>query len=168
MENIEQSNWWMYLEEPMRYLARESFTLLNQEKARVGSGERPHHDYSYIVFPIAKAFEGFLKKLFLDLGFISNKQYKGDRFRIGRALNPNLPKRLQWDWVYAKLAGYCEGEELPMKLWNTWKNARNRIFHYFPDSHEFVTLSQAEELVGEIVGTMEEALAGGRVAVLDR
>lgn len=159
MKDFEQTNWWKYLTEPMRDLAGESYVLLEQEDSRLrqGSGE-PKHDYSFVVFPMAKAYEGFLKKLFYDLGLINKHQYGGDRFRVGKALNPNLPKRYQWDWVYAKLSLACGGDEVPLQMWEVWKKARNRIFHFFPDHHEFITLQQARELIREIGEIMEKAL----------
>lgn len=159
MEAYENSNWWKYLTEPMRDLAKESFTLLEREEShlRQGSGE-PMHDYSFVVFPMSKAYEGFLKKLFYDLGLINKNQFGGDRFRIGKALNPNLPKRYQWDWVYDKLALACHGEETPLLMWEVWKKARNRIFHFFPDHNEFISLGQARELISEIQKAMEKAL----------
>ena len=135
--------------DPMRDLARESFMLLErEEKLQEGL-----HDYSFVVFPMAKAYEGFLKKLFYGLGLINKKQYGGDRFSVGKALNPNLPKRYQWDWVYGRLAMACKEE-----MWEVWKKARNRIFHFFPDHHEFITLEQAKELIEEVTEVMEKAL----------
>lgn len=156
VESFEQTNWWKYLTEPMRDLAAQSFALLEREGER--AGEYKYHDYSFVVFPMAKAYEGFLKKLFYDLGLINKKQFGGDRFRIGKALNPNLPKRYQWDWVYDKMALACQGEEVPQMMWEVWKKARNRIFHFFPDHHEFISLDQARELISEIQKAMENAL----------
>jgi len=142
------------LTDPMRDLAGESFILLErEEKLQEGL-----HDYSFVVFPMAKAYEGFLKKLFYDLGLINKKQYGGDRFRVGKALNPNLPKRYQWDWVYDRLTLACKGEETAMEMWEVWKKARNRTFHFFPDHHEFISLEQAKELIGEIADVMEKSL----------
>lgn len=154
MRNFENTNWWKYLEEPMRDLMGESFVLLEREE-KLNEGL---HDYAFVVFPAAKAYEGFLKKLFWDLGLITTRQYKGDRFRIGKALNPNLPKRYQWDWVYDKLALACKGEEAPLLAWGVWKKARNQIFHYFADHHEFIDLRQSRTLVEEIIGMMEKLM----------
>lgn len=156
MDAYENSNWWRYLTEPMRDLAGQSFALLEREGGK--AGEYKYHDYSFVVFPMAKAYEGFLKKLFYDLGLINNRQFSGDRFRIGKALNPNLPKRYQWDWVYDKLALACHGEETPLLMWEVWKKARNRIFHFFPDHHELISLDQARELIWEIQKAMENSL----------
>ncbi len=138
----------------MQDLMGESFRLLAREKASPDGT----HDYSFIVFPAAKAYEGFLKKLLFDLKLITKAQYQGDRFRIGKSLNPHLAKRYQWDWVYQKLSDMCQGEDLPLKLWETWRMARNRIFHYFPDHHEFISLSQAEQLLMAIESAMSDAL----------
>lgn len=138
----------------MRDLVKVSYKLFEREEA---NGDK-WHDYSFIVFPMAKAFEGFLKKLFFDLGLISNKQYTGERFRVGKSLNPHLPKRYQWDWVYGRLITRCGGEETPMLLWESWKKARNRIFHYFPQHQEFITLVEAKQLLLDISQAMDVAL----------
>lgn len=137
---------------------RESYALLERESVR--AGEQEFHDYSFVVFPMAKAYEGFLKKMFFDLKLISRMQYLGDRFRVGKSLNPHLPKRYAWDWVYGELVTYCGGETLPLQMWETWKRARNRVFHFFPDHHEFITLDQARLLISGIVRIMEDALTG--------
>ncbi len=114
VKNMEHNVWWDYLEEDLQELLRESTLLLE----RAGKWEQQFHDYSFVVFPAAKAYEGFLKKLFLDMGFIDKKEYLGRRFRVGKALNPSLYnrdmkrhgryKRLRERIsVYDKLVGYC-------------------------------------------------------------
>lgn len=155
-----QTNWWKYCDSSLQDLMQESMELLALAKIREASGETPYKDYSFVVFPAAKAYEGYLKKLFLDMDLISVNQYFGEHFRIGRALSPTLPKRYRAGWVYGKLTDYCNGEKLPMKMWDVWKRARNRVFHYFPDKHEVISLAQAENLVAEITRIMEEALEG--------
>lgn len=119
MQDITDTNWWRYCDEPLQELLKESFDLIEQESMR--GEEREYKDYSFIVFPAAKAYEGFLKKLFLDMGLISQNQYYGEHFRIGRALSPMLPKRYRAGWVYGKLMDYCRGQELPMRMWEVWE-----------------------------------------------
>jgi hypothetical protein len=63
----------------MKDLMRESFHLLDREKENSSNS----HDYAFVVFPAAKAYEGFLKKVLFDLKLITKQQYLGDRFRIG-------------------------------------------------------------------------------------
>lgn len=147
------------MDEPMRDLVRESRVLLKREENTKDS----LHDYAFVVFPMAKAYEGFLKKLFFDLRFINKQQYVGDRFRIGKALNPHLPKRYQWDWVFDRLVKYCNQQDLPLRLWETWKRARNRIFHFFPDHHEFISLNEAKDMLELIEETMNLALTGCKI-----
>ncbi len=145
------------MDESMRDLVEESFTLLEREERLQGE----LHDYSFVVFPMAKAYEGFLKKLLLDMKLIDKRQYYGEHFRIGRALNPSLPKRYRAGWVYGRLVESCQGnEELPLFLWEVWKRARNRIFHFFPDHHEFISLEEAREMIEKLAEGMERALEG--------
>ena len=84
--NLKGKPWYDYLEEDLRELLAEAFELIE----KVPDWHDGFHDYSFIVFPAAKAYEGYLKKLFLDLGFIERDDYYGKRFRIGMALNPQL------------------------------------------------------------------------------
>jgi hypothetical protein len=158
MEDYQKSVWWDYFEEPMKDLMKESFTQLAYEKGLIEQGGTPKHDYSFIVFSAAKAYEGFLKKLLYDAKLISRQQYFGDHFRLGKSLNPHLPKRYQYDWVFLKLANLCGGQQVPLLLWETWKHARNKIFHYFPDHRELISLQTAESLIREIVTAIDTAL----------
>ena len=59
-KSLDKHVWWDYLEEDLQELLRESTLLLD----KVEKWEKTFHDYSFIVFPAAKAYEGFLKKLF--------------------------------------------------------------------------------------------------------
>ncbi len=162
MENYRDTNWWKYLDVSMQDLVMQSLELLRREKENSARGVK-FNDYSFVIFPMAKAYEGFLKKVFFDLRFITRQQYFGDHFRIGRALSPMLPKRYRQGWVYGRLVGYCQGEELPLFMWDIWKKARNRTFHFFPQHRELVSLSDAEKLVMEILEVMDKTLLGCRV-----
>jgi hypothetical protein len=158
------TKWWGYADDTIRDLMQQSFDLLDREEKRINEeGKTPYKDYGYIVFSAAKAYEGFLKKAFLDMKLISNQQYNSDHFRIGRALSPTLPKRYQAGWVYGKLAGSCGGDALPMAMWEVWKSARNRIFHYFPQYQQCISLEEAKSLVSALALMMERILVGCRV-----
>ncbi len=124
----------------------------------VGKWETKFHDYAFIVFPAAKAYEGFLKKLFLDLELISPKEYYGRHFRIGKALNPSLEENLRKkESVYDKLVEYCQGKDLADKLWDTWKLARNLIFHWFPDEKNVITYEDAKARVNMVIEGIDAA-----------
>ena len=147
---------WHYLSKGQRSLIQEGFYLL--EDAKTHTPIHPITDYSYIVFPVAKAFEGFLKQVFLDLEFIKKWQYESDHFRIGKALSPYLRKRLGDNSVYTKLESHFGNAELAELLWQHWKKGRNLVFHYFPHNLQAVTLEQAEILLNDLVAVMEKTV----------
>ncbi|MDP1710312.1 MAG: RNase LS family HEPN domain-containing protein [bacterium] len=153
MDSLITKIWWNYLGEDIQQLMEESFVLF--EKA--GTWEEKFTDYSFVVFPAAKAYEGFLKKMFFDLGFITREDYEGKHLRIGKELNPFLPKKIESAGVYKKLVKYCGGEELANNLWDTWKTSRNLTFHYFPNEKNALTLWEAGDRLEMIVGAIDMA-----------
>lgn len=152
-ESLVNKAWWGYLEEDLQELLLTSVHLLNKGQ-ELGEGV---HDYSFIVFPAAKAYEGFLKKLFLDLGFISKEDYYGKKFRIGRALNPYLEKEYRHESIFDKVVSYCGGSVVANQLWETWKNSRNLVFHWFPDEKRALNLVEAKQRYEMIIGAIDEA-----------
>ena len=112
-------------------------------------------DYSFLVFPFAKAYEGFLKQLFKDAKFISHLDYISDHLRLGKLMSPNLINRLGERSLYKKIKDSA-GEDLAQKIWNVWKIGRNQIFHYFPHNLKAITFGEADKIVTEILKTMEE------------
>lgn len=134
------------MEKDLRGLVLDGENLINNaEHAGVS-------DYSYFVFPFSKAYEGFLKRFFLDLDLIREDEYYGDTIRIGRILNPAFIKKKFS--VYRKLRGTTGAEDIAEKLWEIWKRGRNLVFHYFP--HNFRKLSYEEAL--QIVKDLAEAM----------
>ncbi|MBU0570351.1 hypothetical protein KKB40_06290, partial [Patescibacteria group bacterium] len=108
--------------------------------------------YSFVVFPASKAYEGFLKTLFLDMKLISEEEYYGKRFRIGKALNPSLKSRYRERIsVYDRLTRQCGGKDLADVLWDTWKTCRNMLFHWFPNERNAVDLDEAIERVEKVI-----------------
>lgn len=155
--NLQERIWWDYIEHDMQELLLQSETLVEH----VGVWRHKFHDYAFVVFPAAKAYEGFLKKMFLDLQFISEEDYYGKRFRIGRALNPALePRFRERESVYDKLVYFCQGEELPKALWDMWKRGRNMSFHWVPDEKNVISFTQSKKLVADIFDTMDLAFKG--------
>jgi hypothetical protein len=113
-------------------------------------------DFSFLVAPIAKAYEGFLKDFFLKIGIISESDYYSDRFRVGKTLNPSL--RYKRFSVFQRLADYHEkGEELAETLWDAWKFGRNEIFHYFPNSYKNLSQNEAEERINLLLRAITQA-----------
>ena len=72
-----------------------------------------------VVFPFAKANEGFLKQIFRDKKLISRLDYISDHLRLGKLMSPNLIGKLGPDSLYLKIEnGYSK--ELAEKVWNVW------------------------------------------------
>lgn len=146
---------WNYLSLGQKGLIETGEFLLKDAKEH----DKPLSDFSYIVFPFAKAYEGFLKQLFLDMKFIDKHQYESDHFRIGKALNPNFAQERPDESVYLKISNYRGNEDLAKTLWDTWKYARNLLFHYFPHNLKAVLLTEAESDTTMIINAMEKALS---------
>ncbi len=144
---------WQFLSPDQRALIKDGLFLLEEVEAR---GLSPISDYSFLVAPFAKAYEGFLKDFFLTLEIISKKDYSSDYFRVGKVLNPNLSHRKFS--VYSRLERLKkEGGGLAKKLWQAWKNGRNEIFHYFPHNLKKLTLFGARETVEMILEAINQA-----------
>lgn len=115
-------------------------------------------DYSFIVFPIAKAYEGFLKQYLFDLELIDKKTYEGKKFRIGRALNPDVHMgQRDLYWLFDDLSQLC-GEQVAHDLWLTWLECRNRVFHYYPNSENALSLAAAKEKIDMVVASLDAAV----------
>jgi hypothetical protein len=143
---------WQYLSQTQKDLILEGQYLMND----IIRHQAYHFkDYSFIIFPFAKAYEGFLKQLFKDVKFISHLDYISDHLRLGKLMSPNLIGRLGEKSLYKKISD-AAGPQLAKRVWDTWKAGRNQIFHYFPHNLKSVTFEEAEKIVNEIIQTMEE------------
>lgn len=149
------SDLWQYLSPEQKKLASDGQLLI--EDCDLHPNEKLS-DYSYLVFPFAKLYEGFLKQLFLDLGIINDRDYHSDHFRIGKVLSPNLVKRLGSRSAYG-LVRQRYGENLANEFWRTWKEARNLVFHYFPHNYRALNHDEALRLVMMIEKLMNKAVA---------
>ncbi len=110
-------------------------------------------DYSFLVAPAAKAYEGYLKDFFLSLGIIDENSYESDRFRVGKTLNPSL--RYKRFSIFQKLSDLDpDGEALAEILWDAWKHGRNEIFHYFPSDLKKISDSEALDRIHLILNAV--------------
>lgn len=171
---LENEVWWDYLDHDLKELLKQSQLLVEIAREWDSSNQYVFHDFAFVVFPAAKAYEGFLKNLFLDLGLISKKDYSGKRFRIGKALNPTLYsremkkhkryKRLRKQMsVYDKLVEFCNGPELADMMWLTWGECRNVLFHWFPDEKNAIEREEAEAKYMQILDTIALAFKGCKI-----
>ena len=137
--------------EAKKHLSPSQDALINDVVTVLASLEHDHiNDYSFLVSPISKAYEGYLKDFFLKTHIIDRYDYESDRFRVGKTLNPSL--RYRRFSIYQKLANLSEeGESIAEKLWNAWKYGRNEIFHYFPNNLKNLSRNEAEERIAMLL-----------------
>jgi hypothetical protein len=141
IRTITQRVWFTFLPADQQQLIELSFSLFEREKSLHSSLV----DCSFIIFPMAKAYEGFLKLYLLEMGLISQKTFEGRRFRIGRALNPDIRESQRDEfWLYDNVAGLC-GHDVARMMWDTWLECRNQVFHYFPNRNQYISLPRVEE-----------------------
>jgi hypothetical protein len=138
----------------MRSLIRDGEFLVEDSLRHT---DAPPTDFSYLVFPFAKLYEGFLKKLFRDTGIISDRDYKSDHFRIGKVLSPNIARILGPRSAYTLISDKF-GDQLAARLWHTWKDGRNMVFHYFPHNFKRLSRNDAVSLIRIITNTMKESV----------
>ena len=144
--------WYHYLSPAVRPWAKQSLQLLKQAKQQRETVA--YDNYDYIVFPLAKAYETFLKDYLYAMHVIDEYTYNNKRFAIGRALNPDvrLEQRDDW-WLYDDLAQTC-GERVAREVWDTWL-MRNKLMHLYPGEKQETTLAQAEEKIQQFIRVIE-------------
>ncbi len=144
---------WAYLSDDLKGL------LVDGELLVAHAEDTPHKvsDFSYLVFPFSKAYEGFLKKLFLDLRLIKEDEFYGDEIRIGRILNPHFMD--DHGNVFQKLCSSNENQEdFANRLWELWHRGRNRVFHYFPHNFRKLSYDEALGIIEDLLDAMEDTI----------
>lgn len=147
------SHLWSHLSQGQKDLLAEGEFLMNEI---IKDHAYQFKDYSFLIFPFAKAYEGFLKQLFRDVKFISHLDYISDHLRLGKLMSPNLIGRLGERSLYKKIKE-ATSKDLADQIWDTWKIGRNQIFHYFPHNLKAVSFDEATRIVNEILVTMNKA-----------
>lgn len=155
MRSIPQESWFSYLSEMQQELALLSIHLYERELELRSNLV----DYSFILFSLSKTYEGFLKKYLYEMNVIDKKVYEGRRFRIGRALNPDISHKHRDDyWLYDDVAKRC-GEDVARELWDAWLECRNQVFHFFPKDGVTLRLDQVEQRMQQLFQAMRTAVA---------
>jgi len=144
---------WDYLSQNQKDLILEGNFLMNQV---IKENNYEFKDYSFLIFPFAKAYEGYLKQLFRDVRFLSRLDYISNHLRLGKLMSPNLADRLGDRSLYVQIREHAT-KELADLIWDTWKIGRNQVFHYFPHNIKGVSFDEAEVIISQIITAMREA-----------
>ena len=155
------SFWFTQIRPVQRELFKQSIYLINDARQH----NLLYYDYSYTVMPASKGYEGYVKDLLLNLGLITNDQHFGKKFRVGKALNPSLVNhpRLKKEALYGKLTQLCGDQELAQLLWDTWRECRNEVFHYYSKSIQALSLDEAQHKIITILTAVKESSVSCKV-----
>lgn len=165
MRSLISGDWFFTLEKDQQDFVELAIWLFERENSSetANSGESSAQnqtklaDYSFILFPASKAYEGFLKKYLFNIGILNQRQYESKRFRIGRALNPDISQNHRDEhWLYDDIARRC-GDDVARELWETWLKCRNRVFHYFPGQKSSLELSEVQNRLIRVISAMQLA-----------
>ncbi len=148
------------LQPEIQDLIKLSYTLYQRE---LESGQSLI-DYAHVVLPFAKAYEGFLKHYLNQLGLVSDRVVMSKKFRIGRALNPDVPvrQRDEW-WLFDDLTRLCS-RQIAQEMWESWLICRNKIVHYYPGRFAHITLAEAKQHLVRLSQTITMAMSCRRYA----
>jgi hypothetical protein len=148
---------WNYLSEEIQDLIKDGEMIVEES----GNFKHKISDFSYLVFPFSKAYEGYLKRLFLDLNLLREDDYYGEDVRIGRILNPGYIHELSS--VYKKICLDTKskqgGNEVSKVLWDAWKRGRNQVFHYFPHNFRKLSYDEALDVITQLLSAMDLAVS---------
>ncbi len=99
------------------------------------------HDYSFIVVPMSKAYEGFLKKILMRYGVVEELKFaeKPDE-SINKYFNP---KDGTSEKIYIHLRDARRDKAVPHEIFATYQEYRNQLVHY--DTHRDTRVSTADD-----------------------
>ncbi|MBQ6437779.1 hypothetical protein IJJ12_00160 [bacterium] len=152
--------WYHYVAENLRPWALETMQLLRMCK----ESEQKLANYDFVVYPIARIYEPFLKDVFYAHHLIEQTTYRSKKFSLGRSLNPDVRLEQRNElWLYDDVVRLA-GERVTRELWDTWLE-RNHLMHLYPGEIQTLTLKQAEAKIDlfiraiELAGSMSEQTA---------
>ena len=93
----------------------------------------------------------------MDLELIKEDEYYGDDIRIGKILNPHYIE--ENDNVFDKLSQSPKaGPDFAERMWKIWRQGRNQVFHYFPHNFRKLSVTEAHDIIAELLDVMEIAV----------
>ncbi len=152
---FQATGWFQGLAPSEQELIRISAQLFERER----TNSFTFSDYSFVVFPMAKAYEGFIKRTLFEAGLVSKPLYLSKRLRIGRVLNPDLRQQHRDElWLYDDFERQCS-KEVAQLLWQVWLKCRNNIVHFFPEEKYTVSLTTSREELVSIASAIEQTVS---------
>ena len=152
--DFEKASWFTLLDDNGQRLVKLSEILYEREERM----KTMYESYSFVVFPMAKAYEGFIKLYLKKTGILNRSDYIDVKFRIGRALNPDISDRHkdEW-WLFDDLERAC-GKDTARAMWNAWIECRNHVFHFYFDDEIEMDLEEAKNKLIQMNTAMAKAM----------
>lgn len=111
-------------------------------------------DYSFLVLPMAKVYEGVLKRVLVDASIIKEEELlKNPALNVGAYYNPVGNKN-----IFNHLKDKGRDKVIPYTIYSTYQECRNMIFHYdhYRDNR-LTTLDDAQFYVRRIEHAIDKA-----------
>ena len=111
-------------------------------------------DYSFVLLPIAKVYEGVLKKVLIVIGLTKLADWESNpNLSVSKYFNPVGDSR-----IFEALEDKARDKSVPHIIYSTYQECRNKIFHY--DLHRddrIKTIKDAEFYKKRIEYAIEKA-----------
>lgn len=114
----------------------------------------PLSDYAPLVLPIAKVYEGILKKILVEAKIVSeNELLQNPSLNVGKYFNPAGNNK-----IFNFIKDKSRDKVVPHVIYSTYQECRNQILHYdqYRDNR-IVSMEDAEFYVKRILHAIDKA-----------
>lgn len=110
-------------------------------------------DYSFALLPLVKAYEGILKKILIRIDLVREEDLKvNPHLTVNRFFNAENNKE-----IINKLKDRVRDKTIPMVIFSTYHDCRNRFLHYDPYAANKLTKEDAETSTSRILDSIKKA-----------
>lgn len=110
-------------------------------------------DYSFALVPLIKAYEGILKKILVRINLVKEEELKANpQLAVNRFFNLENNKA-----IINKLKDNVRDRTIPMVIFTTYQDCRNKFLHYDPYSGNKLTKEDAEISRSRIIDSIKKA-----------
>ncbi len=115
-----------FIGEDLLDLYEDNRSLLQRYSNHHDGTVEEYSDYSFLVLPIAKVYEGTLKKILVDIGVLKESDLtKNPSINVGKYYNPVGNNK-----IFELLKDRSRDKSVPHVIYSTYQECRNQIFHY--------------------------------------
>lgn len=122
------------------FVGEEILGLILDTRRLMGQENGPDvSDYSYRLLPLAKAYEGVLKKILVHLNFVTEEELREKpSITVNSYFNPQGNLK-----IFDVLKDKARHKTIPYTVFATYQECRNEILHYDPYANNQLPLRRA-------------------------